>query len=252
MSVRASDSETFTLLLTYPMERGASSHFLASDSTVRNAGLLLCWLLASGAARAQATTKAIENLQRYLEISSTSQFRPLTQSERNRLYVKSLTNPWGFVKVGMSAAIDHADDKPVEWGQGVDGYARRVANIEGQYLVQKTTNFLIASAVHEDNRYFNSGKHGFWNRTRYAVASSMLARHDNGKRYPSMSQIGGVAAGAFAARLWLPDSRSSAGDGAISFGITMGGNAATSVVKEFLPDALRLVRRKPPGAADTK
>ena len=252
MIVKSADSKTFRALLTDQWKRCASGNLMGSDSTVRNAGLLLCWLLATGAANAQATTKAIESLEQYLEMSHTSQFRPLAQSERSALYLKSLTNPWGFVKAGMSAGIDHADDKPVEWGQGVDGYAKRVANIEGQYLVQKTTNFLIASAEHEDNRYFNSGKHGFWNRTRYAVASSMLARHDNGKRYPSMSQIGGVAAGAFAARLWLPTSQSSAGDGAVSFGITMGGNAATSVVKEFLPDALRLIRRKPPGAAGTK
>jgi len=48
-----------------------------------------------------------------------------------------------------------------------------------------------------------------------------------------------VAAGAFVARLWLPPSQSSAGDAAISFGITMGTNVAVSVAKEFLPDLLR-------------
>jgi hypothetical protein len=41
------------------------------------------------------------------------------------------------------------------------------------------------------------------------------------------------------ARLWLPPSQSDAGDAAVSFGITMGSNVGTSVLKEFLPDLLR-------------
>lgn len=173
-----------------------------------------------------------------------AQFRPQTQTERNSLYLRSLVNPWGFVKTGMSSGIDHAHNKPFEWGQGAEGYGKRFANIEGQYAVQKTVNYLAGSVLHEDNRYFGSGKHGFWPRTRYAMLSSMLARHDNGRQYPSISQLGSVAAGAFVARLWLPPSQSSAGDGAVSFGITMGSNIGISVVKEFLPDALRFISRK--------
>jgi hypothetical protein len=94
----------------------------------------------------------------------------------------------------------------------------------------------LGSALHEDNRYFNSGKQGVWARTGYALASGILARHDDGSQHFSISQVGGVAAGAFLARTWLPPSQSSASDGAISFGITMASNMGFSVVKEFLPD----------------
>jgi hypothetical protein len=60
----------------------------------------------------------------------------------------------------------------------------------------------------------------------------------------SISQIGGTAAGAFVARAWLPPSQSSAGDGAVSFGITMGTNAGFGIVKEFLPDLVRKLSKK--------
>jgi hypothetical protein len=126
-------------------------------------------------------------------------------------------------------------------------YGKRVANIEGQYVLQKTVAYLISSPLHEDNRYFGSGKHGFGPRLEYALASSVLARHDNGKLYVSASQVGGIAVGAFAARLWLPQSQGSAGDAAISFGITMGSNAAVSVLKEFLPDLIRRSKREGTG-----
>jgi len=199
-----------------------------------------------------AVQKAVGAFENYLNMAGSQtakDFRPLTQDERTALYLRSLVNPWGFAKAAASGGLDQWHDKPKEWGQGWGPYGQRVANIEGQYLVQKTVTYLISSPLHEDNRYFGSGKHGLWPRLGYALASSVLARHDNGKLYFSASQLGGVAAGAFVARLWLPPSQSSAGDAANSFGITMCTNAAVSVVKEFLPDILHRASRKSSGGA---
>ena len=201
----------------------------------------------------------IDYLLNYLNMAGTkksSEFVPMTQGERNRLYFKTMMNPLGFVKAGFSAGIDQANDKPEEWEQGASGYGKRFANILGQYSIQRTVTYGLGSALHEDNRYFNSGKKGFWPRTGYALTSGILARHDNGSRHFSISQVGGVAAGAFLARVWLPPSQSSAGDGAVSFGITMGSNAGFGIVKEFLPDlgrALAKKHKKPTnGSGDTK
>ena len=185
----------------------------------------------------------------YLNMAGTtkaSDFRPLTQRERTQLYVKTMVNPFGYIKAGLSAGIDQWNDKPVEWEQGASGYGKRVANILGQYSIQRTVTFGLGSVLHEDNRYFNSGKTGFWPRTRYAVASGILARHDDGSRHLSISQLGGVAAGAFLSRTWQPPSEHSAGAGAVSFGITMGSNMGFGIVKEFLPDLERAIvkRRK--------
>ena len=166
-------------------------------------------------------------------------FQPLNQDERNRSYAKSLINPIMYFKAGFSGAIDHANDKPYEWGQGAGAYGKRVANITGQYGIQRTVTFGVASLLHEDNRYFGSGKKGFWPRTGYAISSSVLARHDNGRRYPSVSLIGGFAAAAFISRSWQPPSTHSASEGAKSFGYSMGYNVLACTVKEFLPSLLR-------------
>ena len=201
----------------------------------------------SASAQPSGIEKAVSGLENYLNMAgaqTVKDFRPLTQKERTDLYLWSLVNPWGLAKAAMSAGLDQAHKKPEEWGHGWDAYGQRYANIEGQYLVQKTVSFLMSSSFHEDTRYFGSGQHRFWPRLKYSIASSVLARHDNGKQYISAAQLGGVAAGAFVARLWLPPSQSSAGDAAVSFGITIGANAATSVVKEFLPDILHRNSKK--------
>ncbi len=200
--------------------------------------------------KSSAPSRGVKVLLNYLNMAGTtkaSEFQPLTQRERTRLYVKTMINPLGYPKAGVSAAIDQWEDKPSEWEQGASGYGKRYANILGQYSIQRTVTFGLSSVLHEDNRYFNSGKKGIWSRTGYAVASGILARHDNGKLHLSISQLGGVAAGAFLSRSWQPASTHSAGSGAVSFGITMASNMGFGVVKEFLPDVGRAIANKHKG-----
>jgi hypothetical protein len=202
---------------------------------------------ASVSPTSKAEEKGFDYLLAYLNMAGTktaTAFQPLTQKERNLLYGKSLINPVWYVKGGVSAAQNQWKDKPYEWGQGASGYGKRYADIMGQYAIQKTTMFGLESLLHEDNRYFGSGKKGFWPRTGYALKSSLLARHDNGKQYPSVSLVAGYASGAFLSRTWQPPSTSSAGEGAVSFGISMGWNIGFTVVKEFLPDMLAPFTKK--------
>jgi hypothetical protein len=210
---------------------------LAAQSETQNATV----------AKGSPINRGVDYLFNYLNMAgtkNTTEFKPLTQKERTQLYFKTMINPLGYGKAAFSAGIDQWKDKPGEWEQGASGYGKRFANILGQYSIQRTATYALASILHEDNRYFNSGKKGFWPRTGYALSSAVLARHDDGGRGISISQLGGVAAGAFVARLWLPSSQNSAQDGAVSFAITMGSNAAYSVVKEFLPDLGRAISKK--------
>jgi hypothetical protein len=202
---------------------------------------------ASVSATSKAEEKGFNYLTSYLNMAGTKNataFQPLTQHERNLLYGKSLINPVWYFKGGLSAAQNQWKDKPAEWGQGASGYGRRYGDIMGQYAIQKTTMFGLESLLHEDNRYFGSGKKGFWPRTGYALKSSILARHDDGQRYPSVSLLAGYASGAFLSRTWQPPSTNTAGDGAVSFGISMGWNIGFTVVKEFLPDMLAPFTKK--------
>ena len=107
-----------------------------------------------------AVSKGIGHLFNYLNMAGTtkaSDFQPLTQKQRTQLYLKTMVNPLGYVKAGFSAGIDQWKDKPSEWEQGASGYGKRFANIFGQYSIQRTVTFGLGSALHEDNRYFNSG-----------------------------------------------------------------------------------------------
>jgi hypothetical protein len=197
--------------------------------------------------RPSIANRTTNNLLNYLNMAGkteASHFQPLTQRQRTQIYLKTMANPFGYMKAGFSAGIDEWKDKPAEWEQGASGYGKRFANILGQYSIQRTVTFGLSSGLHEDNRYFNSGKKDFWPRIGYAVANGILARHDDGTRHVSVSQLGGVAAGAFLSRVWQPASQHSLGDGAVSFGLTMTSNMGFGVVKEFLPDIGRAITTK--------
>jgi hypothetical protein len=189
---------------------------------------------------APSPNKAKASLFYFLAMSGKTQdqFVPLTQKKRAEAYAKGLFSPFLFFTAGSSAGITQWQDVPHSWGQGGEGYGRRFGNYFAKQSITRTLRWWGEAALHEDNRYFQSGKHGLWARTKYAAASSVLARHDDGKQYLSYSRLGSNAGAAFISRIWQPSTNNSPGDGAVSFGISMGTNAGLNVFKEFLPDIL--------------
>jgi len=194
-------------------------------------------------ALAPSENKAASSLFYFLVMSGKTQdqFKPLSQKERAEAYAKGLFSPFHFLTAAGSAAISQWKDVPPAWGQGGEGFGLRFGNYFAKQTVQRTLRWWGEAALHEDNRYFGSGKHGVWTRTKYAVVSSVLARHDDGKQYFSFSQLGSTAGAAFISRLWQPSTNNSPGDGATSFGISMATNAGLNVLREFLPDMMRKV-----------
>jgi hypothetical protein len=163
----------------------------------------------------------------------------MTRSERFRNYLVRIAGPQPFITAAATAGISQAEDTPKEWRGGAEGYGKRIGNAYAQHFIRGTLEYGISAALHEDNRYFKSGETGFFRRTKYAVVSTFLARHDNGNQYFSFSRIGSAAGTAFISREWQPRSTTTAGDGAVSFGISMGSDVGFNIVREFWPGLRR-------------
>jgi hypothetical protein len=199
--------------------------------------LLLALLTAAPAALAFADDPANPPSKAALNSRPTAvEFVPMTRSERLRDYLTSLVNGEAVVRAAAAAGIRQAADSPKEWGGGAEGYGDRLGNAFAIEVMRRTLQHGAAAALHEDNRYFASGENGFFRRTKYAVRSTFLARHDNGQQYLSFSRFGGAGGAAFISRIWQPHSTNSAGDGAVSFGIAIGGDVGFNIFREFWPD----------------
>lgn len=169
-------------------------------------------------------------------------FAPMTRSERFHNYLVRVAGPQPFITAAATAGISQAEGTPKEWGGGAEGYGKRSGSAFAEHFIRGTLEYGVSAALHEDNRYFVSGQTGFFRRTKYAVVSTLLARHDNGDQSFSFSRIGSAAGAAFISRAWQPRSITSAGDGAVSFGISMGSDIGFNVVREFWPGLRRHFR----------
>ena len=163
------------------------------------------------------------------------QFIPMTRSERFSHYLVSITDFQSVLRAAASAGLNQARGTPKEWRGGAEGYGKRVGNAYAEHAIRQTLQYGVSAALHEDNRYFVSGETGFWKRSKYAIASAFVARHDNGDRAFSFSRMGSTAGAAFISRAWQPRSTTTTGDGAVSFGITIGSDIGLNLLREFWP-----------------
>jgi hypothetical protein len=162
-------------------------------------------------------------------------FVPMTRSIRLVNAVQGVISPSAFVFPAVQAAVTQAYGQPEEWGQGALGFARRYGSGYAGRFIGQSVEHGIAFALHEDNRFFASGEREVGPRLRYAILSTVLARHDDGSRSISISGLGGAAAGSFLTRPWQPPSTGSAGAAAVSFGLTMAVRTGLNVAREFGP-----------------
>jgi hypothetical protein len=169
----------------------------------------------------------------------TVEFAPMTPSERLRRYLTGLIDMESILRAGASGGLKQASNTPKEWGQGLEGYGLRYGDVFAQHVVRRTLEAGVAAALHEDNRYFVSHETGFFRRVRYAVKGTIMARHDNGQQYLSISRFSGAAGSAFISRIWQPRSMNSPGDAAVNFGTAIAVDAGFNVFREFWPDLKR-------------
>jgi hypothetical protein len=168
-----------------------------------------------------------------------AQFAPMTRSERFSSYLAGLADPEAIVRAAAIAGVSQASSTPKEWGGGAEAYGKRIGNAYAEHFIHRTLQYGISAALHEDNRYFASGETAFFRRTKYVIASTFLARHDNGSRSLSFSRFGSAAGEAFISREWQPRSTTSAGDGAVTFGLTMAMDMGVNMFREFFPGIRR-------------
>lgn len=170
---------------------------------------------------------------------------PLSPGQKFQLFFKSSTDPWPFLLAGVVSGIGQADDSYPEWGQGLQGYAKRYgAAYSDAFIGNFFGNAVLPSLLREDPRYFQKGKGSEMGRFLWAASSTVWCRRDSGKWGPNYANVGGNLIGAAIARAYYPASERTVGD-TISDGITVSveGIVGAEVI-EFWPDIARHFKRK--------
>ena len=141
--------------------------------------------------------------------------------------------------------MSQAENSEPGYGQGPIGYARRYGAAFADGTIENYfTSAILPSVLHQDPRFFQSGKGGFWHRTDYAVSRIFVTRSDSGNNQFNYSEVFGSAiSSAISTYSYHPRQDKTLANAASVWGTQVGWDSATFVLKEFWPDIRRKLRK---------
>jgi hypothetical protein len=165
--------------------------------------------------------------------------------------------PWW----GVLAAIQQADNGEPAYRQGWLAYAKRYGTTMADSSIE---NFMVgavfSSMLHQDPRFYQSDKGGFWRRTGYALSRMVITFSDHGHTQFNYSEvIGSATAGAISTYSYHPRSTYIstpsnphmfiASDRTLTNALSTWGtqlslDALTIEIKEFWPDVHRAMQKR--------
>lgn len=168
---------------------------------------------------------------------------PITACEKFHFYLRSTFGPTSILASLAGSGIRQAWDSVPEWGQGMEGYGKRFASSLAQKAVKRSIHLVVGSLLHEDPRYFASGRSGIWRRTLYAVGKTFVSQKNSGGTRPAYSRFVGAYGGAIISRQWYPKGGRTTGEFFSAGAISIGLDAAGNVFEEFWPSLKKLIHR---------
>ena len=205
-------------------------------------------------------------LPNFLTLEGSGKVAPLTTGQKFKVVARGAFDkvqiPWYL----SLAAISQAENSEPGYGQGWEGYGKRFASAFADGAIENfMTSAVFPSLLHQDPRFFQSGKGGFGRRTGYAISRIIITRTDSGHSQFNYSEIFGSALSAaistntyhpraFITTRYDPTTNTvidvhNASDRTLPntasvWGTQMGYDAITYVIKEFWPDVHRKMAKK--------
>ncbi len=160
---------------------------------------------------------------------------PLTAAQKFRLGWKIIVDPEVLIATGLVAGIEQARNAYPEFGQGMEGYGKRVgAAYADQVSAVLVGRIVTQTLFHQDPRYYFKSDGSFGARLLFAIGTAFVCKGDNGRWQPDYSDvIGGLAAGEISTLYYPASSRT----GLRLFHnvlLGFGGRASAHIVQQFI------------------
>ncbi len=160
---------------------------------------------------------------------------PLSSAQKFQLGWKTITDPVVLADTGIQAGIQQWRNKFPEFGQGTEGYAKRL----GAQYAQRVSNIVIGHVVmqsifHQDPRYFYKGTGSVRSRALYAIGTAFVRKGDNGHWQPDYSDVLGELAAGEISTLYYPSSSRPGKRLADDVLLGFAGRAASNLLHEFV------------------
>jgi hypothetical protein len=185
-------------------------------------------------------------LPNFLTVENVGQIPPLTSGQKFEVVARGSFDWVEFPWYGVLAGISQAQNSEPGYGQGAAGYGKRYGAAFADGTIENFwTSAILPSLLHQDPRFYQQDKGGFWHRTGYAVSRIFVTRSDSGQSQFNTSEIlGSAIAATISTYSYHPQAEKTLSNTASVWGTQVGYDTITIVVKEFWPDIRRKISRK--------
>jgi hypothetical protein len=171
---------------------------------------------------------------------------PLTPRGKLAIAWQDTTDRAIFLQSAFLAGIGQASNDNPSFGQGMQGYAKRFGAAYADFAIQNfMTEGLFPTMLHQDPRYFRRRVGSSRSRLTYAISRLFITRTDSGKHQFNYSEVVGGATALAISNVYHPDGRNFKANVG-RYGIQLGFDAASNVLKEFWPDLKRKLPHQAP------
>jgi hypothetical protein len=160
----------------------------------------------------------------------------LSTGQKFRLFVNQSISPPYIIAPAVSAAYDQARNSPKAYGQGWSAYGDRFgADVARAVSNSFFSSFLLASALHQDPRFFPQNHPTIWGSVKYSALRLFVTRTNSGRDTFNTSGILGAGMSEALANSYLPASEQTIGKNAERIGVDLCWKFAANMFKNYWP-----------------
>ena len=168
---------------------------------------------------------------------------PLDTKGKFKLFVLKSVSPATFLGSSFAAGMGQAGDYPSGYGQGGAAYGERLgADLATRASANFFGTFLLASALHQDPRFFVTSNAGLGQNLRYVARQTFATRKDDGGKAFNWSGLLGPLFAQSLANAYLPSQERNAGNTCRRYGISLASGFAVNVLKQYWPTIFKRLR----------
>jgi hypothetical protein len=160
----------------------------------------------------------------------------LSPGEKFQLFVDNSISVHTITWAMLGSAVGQADDSPTGYGEGWDAYAKHFGSSMGRQASSEFFGtFLMASALHEDPRFYAEINPTFFHAMKYSLQRVFVMRSDDGRNVVAWSRLGGPLMAEGLANVYWPERNRTAGDTLFRFGLDLASRAGGNMLREYWP-----------------
>jgi hypothetical protein len=166
---------------------------------------------------------------------------PASFSEKWNFFVSETVSPFTLVAAGLDATASQLTRSAPLFGRHFwrrDAFGKRFGATVGDDVSQNFfSDFVLASAFHEDTRYIPKGPvRGAWFRVGYAISRSVITRTDSGGTTFNFANVLGCGMSAGLSNAYYPDISRTTSVSLVNWGTNIAGAGLANLMPELGPD----------------